>query len=57
MKILPFKIPRTEDVSFLVQFDDEPHFYDTLNQHPEIQITLFLEGTGTLYLGDYIGEF
>lgn len=57
MKILPFKIPRTEDVSFLVQFDDEPHFYDTLHQHPEIQITLILKGTGTLYLGDYIGEF
>ncbi|MDN5211393.1 AraC family transcriptional regulator [Fulvivirgaceae bacterium BMA12] len=57
MKILPFKIPRTEDVSFLVQNDDEPHLYDTLHQHPEIQITLILQGSGTLFIGDYIGEF
>ena len=57
MKILPFKIPRTEDVSFLVQTDDEPHLYDTLHQHPEIQITLILKGSGTLFIGDYIGEF
>ncbi len=57
MKILPFKIPRTEDVSFLIQNDDEPHLYDTLHQHPEIQITLILQGSGTLFIGDYIGEF
>lgn len=57
MKILPFKIPRTEDAFFFLQHDDEPYFYDTLHQHPEIQITLIQEGDGTAYIGGYIGEF
>ena len=57
MKVLPFKIPKVTDHSFTVQYDSEPYFYDTLHQHPETQITLITHGTGTLILGDYIGEF
>ena len=34
-----------------------PHFYGILHTHPEIQITLILESTGTLFAGDYIGGF
>ena len=57
MKVLPFKIPKVTDHSFRVQHDNEHHFYDTLHQHPEIQITLIKQSTGTLILGDHIGEF
>jgi len=57
MKVLPFKIPKVTDHSFRVQHDVGAYFYDTLHQHPEIQITLIQESTGTLILGDHIGEF
>lgn len=57
MKALPFKIPKVGDHSFRIQHDVEPHFYDTLHLHPETQITLIEESTGTLILGDYLGEF
>ena len=57
MKILPFKIPKTTAESFVVQEDHQPYFYDLLHQHPELQLTVILEGNGTLFLGDYVGEF
>lgn len=57
MKVLPFKIPKVTDHSFRVQHDVGPHFYHTLHQHPEIQITLIKKSVGTLILGDHIGEF
>ena len=57
MRVLPFKIPKTEDASFVIQIDKEKYFYDTLHQHPEIQVTLIVQSTGTLILGDYIGSF
>lgn len=57
MKALPFKIPKTSASSIRVQIDHQPFFYDTLHQHPEIQITLIISGTGTLFQGEYIGYF
>ncbi len=57
MKALPFKIPKTENVSFHTQIDEEPFFYDTLHQHPEIQVTLIEDSHGTLIYGDYLGTF
>ncbi len=57
MKALPFKIPKTEQVSFHTQVDEEQYFYDTLHQHPEIQVTLIEESHGTLIYGDYLGNF
>lgn len=57
MKALPFKIPKTEQNSFHVQIDEEPYFYDTLHQHPEVQLTLILESYGSLIYGDYLGSF
>lgn len=57
MKALPFKIPKTEQVSFHTQIDHEKYFYDTLHQHPEIQVTLIEESHGTLIYGDYLGSF
>src|SRR6478735_12660616 len=57
MKILPFKIPKTNQESFRLQEDDQPHFYDHLHQHPETQLTLILSSEGKVIAGDYIGTF
>jgi AraC-like DNA-binding protein len=57
MKILPFKIPKTSQESFHLQEDQEPHFYDHLHQHPEVQLTLILASEGKVIAGDYMGTF
>ncbi|MDW7695981.1 AraC family transcriptional regulator [Flammeovirgaceae bacterium SG7u.111] len=57
MKILPFKIPKSSEETFMVQIDYEPYLYDMLHKHPEVQLTLVVEGTGSLFLGDYVGDF
>lgn len=57
MRVLPFQIPKTADESFRVQIDRESYFYDILHQHPEIQITTIVSGTGTLVQGDYLGRY
>ncbi len=41
----------------MIQEDLQPYFYGILHTHPEVQITLILESTGTLFAGDFIGEF
>lgn len=57
MKPVLFRIPKTETESFRVQVDKLPYFYDTLHFHPEWQITLMLEGTGTQFVGDNVERF
>jgi AraC-like DNA-binding protein len=57
MKALLFKIPVSAKESFLVQEDKQPYFYDSLHFHPEYQLTLFLKGAGTEFVGDSIGRF
>lgn len=57
MKALYFRMPKTEIESFRVQIDQMPYFYDTLHYHPELQITLILKSTGTLFAGDGIHRF
>lgn len=57
MKVLPFKIPKTDESSIHLQFDDEVYFYDKLHQHPEAQLTWIIKGEGTLIHGDYLGSF
>lgn len=57
MKVLPFKIPKTEASSLYLQIDDEAYFYDMLHQHSEIQITWVISGEGTLIHGDHLGSF
>lgn len=57
MKVLPFKVPKTQNESFQTQVEDLPHFYGELHSHPEIQITYIKKGSGTLIAGDYIGPF
>lgn len=57
MKVLPFKIPKPEDVSLYMQRDGGSSFYDKLHQHKEIQISVILKGEGTYIIGDCVGEF
>ena len=57
MKALLFKNPKNENQSFHSQEDIGPFFYDHLHYHPEFQITMILESSGTLFAGDRIDRF
>lgn len=57
MKALPFKIPKPEQDALVYQVDYGPSFYDKLHQHKEIQISLIVEGEGTLVVGDSVNEY
>ncbi len=57
MKALLFRVPTVDDRSFRVQIDNDKHFYQRLHFHPEFQLTLIREGTGTLVVGDRIDRF
>jgi len=57
MKVLPFKIPKPENVTLYVQRYKGENFYEKLHQHKEIQISLIAEGEGTYIIGDCVGEF
>lgn len=57
MKALSFKIPKNDGNSLKLQQDQLNYFYDSLHYHPEIQITLILEGKGKFIIGGKRGEF
>lgn len=57
MKVLPFKIPKPKQETLVYQEDHEFIFYDKLHQHEEIQISLIVEGKGTLIVGDTINSY
>jgi len=57
MKVLPFKIPKPENDTLVVQEDRASILYDKLHQHREIQISLIKKGEGSFIIGDYVGEF
>ena len=57
MKVLPFKIPKPELANLVYQVDLEPHFYDKLHQHEDIQLSLIIQGEGTLIVGDAINYY
>lgn len=57
MKILPFKIPQSEETSFRIQIDEVPHFYDRFHHHAELQITLIEQSHGNLLIGNSITTF
>jgi len=57
MKVLPFKIPKPENRTLIVQTDKGKSFYNKLHQHKEIQISWIVKGEGTCIIGDYISEF
>ena len=57
MKALPFKIPKPEQDALVYQVDYGTSFYDKLHQHKEIQISLIVEGAGTLVVGDSVNDY
>ncbi len=57
MKALPFKIPKPEQDALVYQVDYGTSFYDKLHQHKEIQISLIVEGEGTLVVGDSVNDY
>lgn len=57
MKVLPFIIPKPEQAALVYQEDHELVFYDKFHQHEEIQISLIVEGEGTLIVGDTINYY
>jgi len=57
MKVLPFKIPKPEQDAIVFQIDHDEIFYDKLHQHEEIQLSLIVEGEGTLIVGDTINHY
>ncbi len=57
MKVLPFKILKSETETLIYQEDKEIYFYDKLHQHIEIQISYIVKGEGTLIIGDSINKY
>lgn len=57
MKASFFKISKSVNQSIKVEYDIMPHFYDVIHYHPEIQLTLIIESTGSAYIGDQITNF
>lgn len=57
MKVLPFKIPKARNLGVIYQEDLGKKFYDTFHQHEEIQISIIINGTGTLIVGDTIHNY
>lgn len=57
MKVFPFKIPKPENSTLIVQNDKVDMLYNKLHQHQEIQISYVIKGEGNCIIGDYVGEF
>lgn len=57
MKVLPFKISKSEKDALIYQEDTGVAFYEQLHQHEEIQISYIVKGSGTLIVGDSISVF
>lgn len=57
MKILPFQIPKPEHNALIYQEDKSHIFYDKFHQHEEIQVSLIVEGEGTLIVGNTINYY
>ena len=56
-KVISFQIPKSENSFIQYQEDRGNHFYDSLHQHSQAQLTLIIEGRGQLLVGDYVGRF
>lgn len=57
MKVLPFTIPKPENVTLYTEHYKGESFYEKLHQHKEIQISLVIAGEGTFVIGDCVGDF
>jgi hypothetical protein len=50
-KVISFQIPKSQKEFIRFQEDRGAHFYDKLHQHPQLQLTLILEGKGQFLSG------
>jgi len=57
MKVLPFKIQKSDTASLVVQLDEGLSFYQRLHSHEDIQISVFEKGSGTYVIGNDLGIF
>lgn len=57
MKVLPFNIIKSKRDSLILQEDKERVFYSQLHQHKEIQISLILNGQGSLVVGNTVNRY
>src|SRR4051812_10645095 len=57
MKPLIQKLPLTDNASFVAKTFRTPHFEVGWHQHIEYELILFTEGSGTSFIGNYVGEF
>lgn len=57
MQPLHFKVPRLKEETIRVECWDLNHFFDPIHFHEEFQITLILEGEGSLYVADGVVPF
>lgn len=56
-KVIAFQIPKSQSEFIRYQEDRGSYFYDKLHQHPQVQMTLILEGKGQFLSGNYVGRF
>jgi AraC-like DNA-binding protein len=56
-KIISFQVHKSQKEFVRYQEDRGGHFYDKLHQHPQLQLTVILEGRGQFLSGDYVGRF
>ncbi len=56
-KVISFQIPKSQQEFVRYQQDRGRYFYDKLHQHPQLQLTVILEGKGQFLSGDYVGRF
>ena len=57
MKVLPFKIPKAQNIGLIYQEDKAQYFYNKLHQHEDIQLCTIIKGEGTLIVGDTINDY
>jgi AraC-like DNA-binding protein len=56
-KVISFQIPKSQREFVRYQEDRGQYFYDKLHQHPQLQLTVILEGKGQFLSVDYVGRF
>lgn len=56
-KVISFQVPKSQREFVRYQEDRGSHFYDKLHQHPQLQLTVIVQGKGQFLSGDYVGRF
>ena len=57
MQPLHFKVPRLKEETVRVECWELDNFFDPIHFHEEFQITLILNGEGTLFVGESVAPF